>query len=193
MGTSGAHRTGTAAAFVFFIAVAVRSAPLSDVQAEAAARRFCETIVRYGGFSYDEFIGATRERMRPLVSKRLLKAVDDVRNCGRDWLRHQPADSTDKPPFVDCCVFSDSADWSPTSFKIVESKSLRDSRQRVIVEYRYDSATERGRWRVALYVAQEQRHFVVDDFEGGLDDPSQHWFASAGMPECKSGKWKLAY
>lgn len=160
-----------------------------------AVTRFCRAaVIGDHGFSYWEFEGRTRRRVRPLISKRLLRALDDVHDCGRDWASHQPANTTDKPPFVDCCVFSASADWSPTQCVIQSSESLPDGRQRVVVEYQFDSPHEHARWHVALYVARDGEGDVVDDFEGGLDDPpTGHWFALDQPAECKSGKWISGY
>jgi hypothetical protein len=156
---------------------------------EVAANRFCQTVVQ-NGFSHWEFEGQTRERMKPLLSKRLLATLDNIHDCGRDWAAHQPSNSTDKPPFVDCCVFYASNDWHPTSFVLQNSQLLSDGRHRVTVEYRFDSPYEHGLWHVAVYVAEEQGRYVVDDFEGGLDGgETEHWFELVEPPECKSGKW----
>jgi hypothetical protein len=162
----------------------------SQADAEAAAKRFCKANLGSGGFSYDEFEGATRERIKPLVSKLLLRTLDSVHDCGRDWLRRQPAGSTDKPPFVDCCVFSASADWPPTSFVLKSSRLQSDGRWRTTVEYAYDSSREHARWPVAVYVVKEAGRYVVDDFEGGLGGPeASHWFVLDDIPSCKDGKW----
>ena len=139
-----------------------------QVDAEAAARRFCKANLGSGGFSYDAFEGGTRERIKPLVSEHLLRTLDSMHDCGRDWVRRQPAGSTDKPPFVDCCVFTASVDYSPTSFMLKSSRLQPDGRWRITVEYAYDSSREHGRWLVAVYIVKEAGRYVVDDFEGGL-------------------------
>jgi len=170
------------------------AAGVSRNAAKNAVRQFCQAILARNGFSYWDFEGVTRERMRPLMSKRLLRTLDSVHRCGRDWASHQRPDSTDKPPFVDCCVFSASADWSPTSFVIQESEPLSDGRRRVVVEYRFDSTNEHARWHVAMYVVREGKRYGVDDFEGGLDEPkSERWFVLTEPPGCRSGKWVGGY
>jgi hypothetical protein len=167
---------------------------VSRKEAATAATKFCRANLSPGGFSYWEFEGKTRDRMKRLLSKRLLASLDNVHACVRDWAAHQPKDSTDKPPGVDCCVFSASADWSPTSFALQDSEELPDGRRRVTVEYRFESTKEHGRWHVAVYVVNEGGRFVVDDFEGGLDDPeSERWFAATQDPDCKDGKWISPY
>jgi hypothetical protein len=169
------------------------ASPVPRGPAEAAATRFCQAVIS-GGFSYWEFEGKERRRIQPLVSKRLLAHLDNIHACVRDWARHQPPGSTDKPPGVDCCVFSASADWLPTSFSIQKSELLPDGRRRLTVEYQYDSATEHARWHVALYILNEGQRHVVDDFEGGLDDPqSERWLEAADHPQCKQGKWVGPY
>ncbi|HXA15637.1 MAG TPA: hypothetical protein VN380_01500 [Thermoanaerobaculia bacterium] len=95
---------------------------------------------------------------------------------------------------MDCCIFSASAEWLPTSFLIQTSDVLPDGRRRVTIEYRFDSPKEHARWHVAVYIVREDRRYVVDDFEGGLDDPaSERWFVSREEPECKQGKWVATY
>lgn len=167
--------------------------PVPRRQAEAAARGFCQAVVS-GGFSYWEFEGKARQRMKPLLSKRLLARLDNLHACFRDWARHQPPNSTDKPPGVDCCVFSASADWSPTSFSLQKSITLPDGRRRVAIEYRFDSEHEHARWHVAVSIVRDEQSYVVDDFEGGLDDPeADRWFVGAEDPQCKQGKWLGSY
>lgn len=168
----------------------ILNARVPERSARAAATRFCEAIVRSGGFSYDEFEGTIRERIRPLISTRLLAAIDNIHECGRDWARRQPPNSTDKPPFVDCCVFSASADWFPNHFALLKSAPAAGGRRRVLVEYRYDSPQEHARWRIALYIALEQGRYVVDDFEVNADDSElEPWFVSSGSSNCKNGRW----
>jgi hypothetical protein len=114
------------------------SVPQKD--AEEAVTSFFQAIVSPGhSFSYWEFEGEARERMKLLLSKRLLANLDNMHDCFRDWARHQPPNSTDKPPGVDCCVFTASADWFPTSFALQKSELMPDGRRRVTVEYRFDS------------------------------------------------------
>lgn len=166
------------------------SSPVPRKAAESAATKFCQAVVSPGGFSYWGFEGKTRERMKPLLSKRLLAHLDNIHACVRDWARHQPPNSTNKPPGVDCCVFSASADWTPTSFFLRSSDPLPDGRRRVVIEYRFDSPHEHARWHVAVYVVKEDLRYVVDDFEGGLDDQeSDRWLVVGDDPRCKDGKW----
>ena len=62
------------------------------------------------------------------------------------------------------------------------------------MEYRFDSPYEHARWHVAVYIVKEGRRYVVDDFEGGLDDPEpDRWFVGGEDPHCKRGKWVGSY
>jgi hypothetical protein len=168
--------------------------PVPAKEAEATAAAFANAIVNFGGFSYWEFEGMKRDRVKALLSEQLLIAIDNVHDCVHDWARHQPANSTDKPPGVDCCVFSASADWLPTSFRIQRSALLSDGRRRVTIEYRYDSPREHARWRVAVYVIREKDRYVVGDFEGDVDEPPpKHWFIGSPDHDCKDGKWISQY
>jgi hypothetical protein len=171
-----------------------KTRPVPSKEALATADTFARAIVNFGGFSYWEFEGVERDRVKGLLSKQLLTAIDNVHDCVHDWARHQPANSTDKPPGVDCCVFSASSDWFPTSFVIQQTSLLSDGRRRVVIEYRYDSPREHGRWRVALYVSSENGRYVVDDFEGDVDEPpSERWFIRSPDRDCKDGKWISGY
>jgi hypothetical protein len=164
--------------------------PVPSKEAQAAAATFAHAIVKFGGVSYWDFDGMERDRLKGFLSRQLLAAIDNVHDCVRDWARHQPANSTDKPPGVDGCVFSSSADWLPTGFAIQQTSLLPDGRRRVVIEYRYDSHGEHARWHVAVYVSREKDHYVVDDFEGGLDEaPTEHWLIRDPYGGCRDGKW----
>lgn len=126
----------------------------------------------------------------PLLTKRLIRDLDNGRDCGKDWGRQQPAGSTDKPPFVDCCLFSASNDWFPSSFEILSSEALPDGRRIVSIQYRYESQQEHGAWQVAVIVAREDGRYLIDDFVGDLDEPfSEPFFLSSGFAECQDGRW----
>jgi len=169
-------------------------AAVTERQAQTVAKRFLNDIMSPHGFSYDAFEGTIRDRLKPLLSKRLLGTLDNVHNCGRDWAAHQPPGSTDKPPFVDCCVFSDSNDWNPTSFALIDSSPMPDGSRRVKVKYCYDSPTEHAQWYVAIYITEENGRFVVDDFEGEADEAgSQPRLLSKVIWPCKAGRWTEAY
>jgi hypothetical protein len=179
-----------AAAIALCLEVGAGVSSVPQTEAFAVVTRFCREVEIHGGFSYWEFEGTNRQRMKPLLSKRLLARLDNTHACFRDWARHQPLNSTDKPPGVDCCIFSASADWLPDSFAIQESRRLPDGRQRVTVEYGRDSPREPETSHIAVYVTNEGGRYVVDDFEGGFDDPqSDRWFVADDDPNCKEGKW----
>jgi hypothetical protein len=190
------RRASASVPFVIVVLFAVTAGAGSVPRARAgeAAKRFGEAVLSPNGFSYWEFKGEVRERMKPLLSKRLLTYLNNVHSCVHDWTAHQPPQSTDKPPGVDCCVFSASADWLPTSFALQESSALPDGRRRVTIEYRFDSPHEHARWHVAVYVIREGNRYVVDDFEGGLDEPpSQRWLTVGEMTDCRDGAWVPPY
>jgi hypothetical protein len=158
--------------------------------AERAAREFCRLHFESGGFSVWDFSGRTRAEISPLLTERLIRALDNGRDCGRDWSRQQPAGSTDKPPFVDCCLFTASNDWFPSSFEILSSEALPDGRRIVSIQYRYESPQEHGAWQVAVIVAREHGRYLIDDFVGDLDEPfSEPFFLSSGFAECQDGRW----
>jgi hypothetical protein len=151
-------------------------------------RRFCEVYVRQ-----EEAVGLLESNgaaeLQPFLSKRLLRLAADLRECQRDWGRQQPKGSTDKPPYVDCCLLSGIADGPPDHFSLGASQRLDDGRIRITVDYTLQFAGETIRWSDAYIVAQQDKRWVIDDFIGdvGSDHPGDPLMQ--GDPSCRDGKW----
>lgn len=155
---------------------------------ENAVQRFCSRLVELKEFGVLE--KKERRVLAPLLSKRLLQQLDDVRACQADWYRQQPKDTTDKPPFVDCCLLSGTPDGAPTSFKIAATKELAGGRYEVTVDYERKDATGVIRWREALIVIREESRYVIDDvlFEAG--DPERQSVLSKSFGDvCRGRHW----
>ena len=94
----------------------VLAAAVAFSSPEAVVEQFCARYVKlndaYGLLETKE----SQETLAPMLSKRLLHKVEELRACQTDWGRQQPKDSTDKPPYVDCCIFSSIPDRMPTSY-----------------------------------------------------------------------------
>jgi hypothetical protein len=160
----------------------------TNFSAEDVVRRFCEVYVRQ-----DEAVGLLESggaaALQPFLSKRLLRKAADLRECQRDWGRQQPKGSTDKPPYVDCCLLSGIADGPPDDFSLGTSKRLDDGRVQVNVDYTLRAAGETIRWSDAYIVAQQDKRWVIDDFIGDVasDYPSEPLMQS--YTDCRDGKW----
>jgi len=144
------------------------------------ANRFCTAYLKQHEYGLLE--GRDRRVMAPFLSARLLRQLDDARACQRDWYRQQPKGSTDKPPFVDCCLFSSTPDGMPTSYSIGETERLADGRYKIVVNYRRKTKTDDIRWRDALIVKKERGRYVVDDVIYDLERPS---YLSKSFGECR--------
>jgi hypothetical protein len=108
------------------------------------------------------------------MSKRLIRILDDATACQKDWFRQQPKDTTDKPPFVDCCLFASSPEGMPTSFSLGPISNERDGRTRVAINYEYKEGPgtyqnstiplQTYHWRDALLLVNTGEGYKVDDF-----------------------------
>jgi hypothetical protein len=156
--------------------------------AAAVANSFCRVYLSEPGYALLE--GKNRRQLSPYLSRTFLSNLDKASACERDWIRQQPKGSTDKPPFVDCCLFSSSNDWFPNVYTIEPARPLEDGRYEVPIEYRYRTSTEDHRWRVAVIVKREDGRYVVDDFVGDFDAPPRKpWTLSKDWEGCRDGKW----
>jgi len=175
-------------------------APAATAPAEAVAARFFTAYLKQP-VNAGVFEGV--RPLRPLMTKRLLKILDDAAACQKDWGRQQPKGSTDKPPFVDCCLFASSPEGLPTAFQLGSSEPLPDHRDRVYVSFTYaekptpsDPAghLQMWRWRDAVIVAREGGESRIDDFVYLRDAEEQ---PPRGGPEllsesfkgCSGGRW----
>lgn len=154
----------------------------------AVTEKFFRVYLSQPGYALLE--GENREQLAPYLSRSFLHNLDNATACENDWIRQQPKGSTDKPPFVDCCLFSASADWFPNSFTVGHPKMLKDGRYEVPVEYRYKIPAEDHRWSVAVIVKREDGKYVVDDFIGDYANPPvQPWTWSRDWEGCRAGEW----
>jgi hypothetical protein len=146
---------------------------------------------RLGGFLNDwhallekNTVGNAQRALRPLLSKRLRQQLDDAVACQADWVRQQPKGSTDKPPFVECCLFTSSVDGMPTSFELGPIKVLRDGGYQIMVDFVRNEIADAIKWRDAVVVIKEGDHFALDD----VIYDAYPWF---GQPICCSAAESL--
>ena len=147
----------------------------------ALVQKFCAAYVKQHEYGLLE--GKDRRTIAPFLTARLLRRLDDAHACQRDWFRHQPKDTTDKPPFVDCCLFSSVPDGMPTSFAVGAAEGMADGRTKVVINF----AREGIHWRDAAIVRKENGRYAIDDFVYDLDRDAA--LLSTSFKECRAGRW----
>lgn len=166
------------------------------VTPEAVAKDFLTAYLKQSP-SVENFKGA--KALAPFLSTRLNKVLADAASCQADWERQQPKGSTDKPPFVDCCLFASSPEGLPTSFALATPQVLPDGRQRIAVTFTYAEAPgtyedpehklESWNWVDSVVLASEGGRFVVDDFLYERDTPGVGQALSKSFNGCRGPKW----
>jgi hypothetical protein len=169
--------------------ISVASSGTAVPTPESSVERFCAVYVKQKEYGLLE--GANRRAMASLLSKRLLRQLDDAQACQKDWFRQQPKGSTDKPPFVDCCLFSSVPDGMPTSYRVGRSQALPEGRYEVVIDYVRKTKTDDIRWRDAVIVHTEDGRFVIDDVIYDIDaaPPRKPLLLSNEFTECRDGRW----
>ncbi len=134
--------------------------------------------------------GNAQRVLRPLLSKRLRRQLDDAVACQADWVRQQPKGTTDKPPFVDCCLFASDLDGMPTSFKLGPTKVLRDGGYQITVDFVRKERADLIKGRNAVVVIKEDGRFAVDDLVYEPDTASTDTGRlSNSFQECRGRRW----
>jgi hypothetical protein len=134
--------------------------------------------------------GNARRALLPSLSKRLRQRLEDAVACQADWVRQQPKGSTDKPPFVDCCLFSGTADGMPTSFALGPTEVLPDGRHQIIVDFVRKETAGVIKWRDAAIVMQEGDRFAIDDVVYDVDPASRDRVRLSEMFQgCRGRRW----
>src|SRR5436190_9823548 len=130
------------------ILLAVAAAAASP---QAFVQKFAATYMKQHRM-YGLLEGKDRRAMAPFLTSRLLHQLDDASACQRDWRRQQPKGSTDKPPYVDCCLFFGIADGNPTSIRVGAAEALADGRTKVVVNCEQKAGRDDIHWRDAVIV-----------------------------------------
>jgi hypothetical protein len=138
--------------------------------------------------------------LRRFLSPRLIKVLDDAAACQTDWVRQQPKNSTDKPPFVDCCLFASNPDGIPTSFSLGPIQRENDGRYLVTINYEYKEGPgtyldpaiklQTYTWKDALLVVKTKDGYKIDDFlflKNSKGKPPPR--LSASFKECRGTRW----
>ena len=125
----------------------------------------------------------------PYLSPRLRRILEDAAACQADWVRQQPEGSTDKPPFVDCCVFSSVPDGMPNAFSVESTERLPDGRVKIVVTFTRREPPGSYSWRDAVIVTGTPTRYRVDDFVYGNDPPTGPTLLSESFEGCLGPRW----
>lgn len=134
--------------------------------------------------------GDAQRALLPSLSKRLRQQLDDAVACKADWVRQQPRGSTDKPPFVDCCLFSGTADGMPTSFTLGPTEVLPDGRHQIVLDFTRKETAGVIKWRDAAIVMKEGDRFAIDDVVYDVDPASRETVRLSELfIGCRGRRW----
>lgn len=134
--------------------------------------------------------GSAARELEPFLSKRLLRTIAELRACQADWNRQQIKGEINKPPYVDCCLFSGVPDGPPNKFVIGSSEKLADGRMKVVVEFSLETPTENIKWQDAYLLVKEEGRWLIDDLIAHVDDPRSDRVPLTGSyTSCRQGKW----
>jgi hypothetical protein len=108
--------------------------------------------------------GAAFQTFQPYLSKTLLNRIDTNIACQDDWGRKHPSPNS-KPPFLEFGLFSgDDLRAEPSSFQIEKVVPEKEGSVRAYIKLAHDEpGGNPWNWHVAVVLAQEAGHFVVDD------------------------------
>jgi hypothetical protein len=126
--------------------------------------------------------------------------LEDAAACQGDWIRQQAKGSTDKPPFVDCCLFASSPEGIPTHFELGPTERLVAGRYKVFIDFTYADPPgtysdptiplETTHWRDAAIVVQTDGKYLIDDFvflRGSPEQPPD--LLSDSFKGCRGRRW----
>ena len=142
--------------------------------------------------------GQARRTLRPLLSEDFRRQIDNGQACQADFIRQSPdvparpgePPTIDKPPFVDCCLFSSMPDGTPTSFTLGPTKVLRDGRYRVVLNFVRKDMFGVITWRDAAIVKHENDRFVIDNVIFDADRKSAAYLPQpVSFQGCEGPRW----
>jgi hypothetical protein len=133
--------------------------------------------------------GRAKRALFPYLSKRLRQQLEDAAACQADWVRQQPKGSTDKPPFVDCCLFSSSPDGMATSFTPGPTEILPDGRYQVVVDFVRKEKTSVITWRDAVILLKDGDRFLVEDVYDADASAREKLEPSERFQGCQGRHW----
>jgi len=174
------------------LALAMAGAPSPGEAVDAMLRAYLKQGADVGHLE-------AAQALAPFMTRRFRRVLQEAAACQSDWVRQQPKGSTDKPPFVDCCLFASSPEGIPAAFTVGAVEALPDGRQQVRVEYTWvdppregagASSPESYRWTDAFLVAQEDGAYRVDDFVFMRDVPdTPPLVLSQSFEGCQGPRW----
>ena len=134
--------------------------------------------------------GRAKKAIWPLLSKRLAEQLDSLGACDADYYRRYGKilrAKTYKPdtPWLEDGLFTGPDDSAtPTTFRILGSRSIGENRVDVLLAFKEDWGESEGNV-TAIF---ENDRWVIDDYVTMYsNDHLRH--LSAGYSQCKGGRW----
>ncbi|MFL6234058.1 MAG: hypothetical protein ACJ76N_13065 [Thermoanaerobaculia bacterium] len=172
--------------FTLVLATVFMSGAHAATRPEQIVRRFCKRYVTNPPAPLLE--GKSDAGLESLLSPRLRRKIAGLRACQRDFLSRVPKGAIMKPPYVDCCLFSGTAEGGPNHFAVGNTKNLPDGRVEVLVNLTLQRPGEVYRWQDAYIVARLGNQWLIDDFVAFTDSAGHHVSLIDNFSECRSGK-----
>lgn len=161
------------------------NAPQSALE---AVRLFYTEITKYPQLGIPS--GRAKKALWPLMSKRLAQAIDGLGACDKDYYRRYGRilrAHTYKPatPWLEEGLFTGPNDAAtPTTFRILGSRSIGESRVDVLLAFKEDWGESEGDVTVVL----ENDRWLIDDYVAMYENDELSRL-SAGYSQCKDGRW----
>lgn len=134
--------------------------------------------------------GRSKKVLWPLLSKRLAQQLDSLEGCNKDYYRRYGEILRVNPykpgiPWSEEGLFTGANDAAtPSSFRILGSRSVGASRVDVLIAFKQDWGDSEGDVTAIL----ENNRWVIDDYVAMYENGELHRL-SAGYPQCKGSQW----
>jgi len=169
----------------------LKPVPVSNNAPESAletVRLFYNAVIKYHSSGIP--FGQTKRALRPLMSKRLAQEIYGLGACEKDYFRRYGEilhAHTLKAaiPWGESGLFTGPNDAStPTSFRILGSRSVGANRVYVLLAFKEDWGESEGDVTAVL----ENGRWVIDDYVAMYENDELSRL-SAGYLQCKDGRW----
>ncbi len=153
-----------------------------------AIRVFYADITKYRPLGIPS--GPAKTKLWPLLSKRLVREIDGLAACDRDYYRRYGEilrAKTYKPatPWLEEGLFTGPNDAAtPPTFRVLSSRSVGENRVDVLIAFKEDWGDTEGDVTAIL----ENNRWVIDDYVSMYGNDELRCL-SAGYSECKDGRW----
>lgn len=153
-----------------------------------AVRLFYSYVTKYRPLGIPS--GREKKALWPLLSKRMAQQLDGFAACDKEYYRRYGEilrANTYKPdtPWLEDGLFTGPDDAAtPSSFRILSSRSVGGNRVDVLVAFKEDWGEHEG----AVTVILENNRWVIDDYVAMYANDELRRL-SAGYSQCNDGQW----